>query len=108
MGEADALRKSGGALPIAGTLFVRGNTGILVSTIFTVINYAALFGDYDAPPILWETMIIGGPDDQWQRRYTSLEAALAEHAQLAERQLRRGATYIGTLCPPRQHAAQPP
>ena len=50
--------------------------GIDVSTVFLGFNAAFTGG----PPVLWETMIFGGPFDQFQRRYTSKIAALEGHA----------------------------
>lgn len=50
---------------------------VLLSTVFLGVDHA--FGD--GPPVLWETMIFGGPRDQDQQRYTSREDALAGHAE---------------------------
>ena len=47
-----------------------------VSTVFLGLDHS--FGG--AFPILWETMIFGGPHDQYQDRYSSKEDALAGHA----------------------------
>jgi hypothetical protein len=51
--------------------------GAKVSTIFLGIDH-----DYFdcGEPVLWETMIFGGPHDQWQERYTSHAEAAAGHA----------------------------
>lgn len=35
--------------------------------------------DEDKTPVLWETMIFGGINDQYQERYTSYEDALEGH-----------------------------
>ena len=51
--------------------------GVCVSTVFLGIDHN--FG-HDCPPVLWETMIFGGPSDQYQNRYTSREDAVAGHA----------------------------
>jgi hypothetical protein len=53
-----------------------GGTDIMVSTVFLAIdhNFRA-----DGPPILWETMILGGPLDGYQRRFASAAAALDGH-----------------------------
>lgn len=32
------------------------------------------------PPVLWETMIFGGPHHDYQERYSSLDGAVAGHA----------------------------
>jgi hypothetical protein len=53
--------------------------GCKVSTVFLGLDHS--FGS--GPPVLWETMIFsgeGGPMDQAQWRYTSLEDARAGHA----------------------------
>lgn len=52
--------------------------GQLVSTVFLGINHR-FGGEMAGPPILWETMIFGGPLDGTQERYTSHAAALAGH-----------------------------
>lgn len=36
----------------------------------------------DGPPVLWQTMIFGGPRDLQQVRYTSQAAALKGHEQV--------------------------
>lgn len=52
--------------------------GVRVSTVFLGLDH---YYPRDAPhePVLWETMIFGGPKDRYLRRYTSLEAAKAGH-----------------------------
>lgn len=56
--------------------------GVEVSTVF-------LCHDHDfsglGPPVLWETMIFGGPLDQDTRRYTSRADAVQGHAEMVER-----------------------
>ena len=48
----------------------------LVSTVFLGLDHA-----YDnGAPVLWETMILGGIHDGYQRRYRSRAAALRGHA----------------------------
>jgi hypothetical protein len=47
-----------------------------VSTVFLGLDHA--FGD--RPPVLWETMIFGGPHDGYQERYTSRADAILGHA----------------------------
>jgi hypothetical protein len=46
-----------------------------VSTIFLGINHN--FGD--GPPVLWETMVFGGPYDREMWRFSKREMALAGH-----------------------------
>jgi hypothetical protein len=55
--------------------------GAQVSTVFLGFDHG--FGA-TAMPVLWETMIFGGPHDDWQERYTSHEDALAGHARAVE------------------------
>jgi hypothetical protein len=49
--------------------------GVTVSTVFLGLNHN--FGN--GVPLLWETMIFGGPEDQYQERYATREEALAGH-----------------------------
>jgi hypothetical protein len=49
-----------------------------VSTIFLGLDYS--FGD--GPPLLWQTMVFGGPLDQAQQRYSSYEDAVEGHAEM--------------------------
>lgn len=49
---------------------------VVVSTIFLGLDHS--FGQ--GKPVLWETMIFGGPHDQYMDRYTSKEEAIAGHA----------------------------
>lgn len=48
---------------------------ITVSTVFLGLDHG--FGD--GPPVLYETMIFGGPYDSWQWRYCSWEEAVRGH-----------------------------
>lgn len=50
--------------------------GVEVSTVFLSLDHSFTGG----PPVLWETMIFGGPFDEWQDRYTSNLDALRGHA----------------------------
>lgn len=53
-----------------------------VSTVFIGLDHA--YGD-DEPPILWETMVFGGPMDEEQERCSGGRAdALAMHARIVE------------------------
>ena len=49
---------------------------ILISTVFLALDHS--FGR-ELQPILWETMIFGGPHDGYQERYTSHADAEAGH-----------------------------
>ncbi len=48
---------------------------VLVSTVFLGIDHSFMGG----PPVLWETMIFGGPHNDYQERYTSRAAAEVGH-----------------------------
>ena len=54
---------------------------VRVSTVFLGLDYR--FGE--GPPLLWETMVFGGPLDQEMDRYSSLEAAMRGHQKMCER-----------------------
>ncbi len=60
---------------------VKLENGVRVSTVFLGIDHNFCM---DGPPLLWETMIFGGPHDQWEERYSSLEDALLGHLQAVE------------------------
>lgn len=49
---------------------------VKVSTVFVGLDHAHNTG----PPLLWETMVFGGPDDGFCRRYSSLDDARMGHA----------------------------
>lgn len=53
-----------------------------ISTVFLGLDHSFL---PSGPPVLWETMIFGGPDDQAQWRHTSRGHALAFHQELVAR-----------------------
>lgn len=55
--------------------------GTKISTIFLGLDHG--FGEQGLP-VLWETMIFGGPHDQYQERYTSREEAIAGHAKAVD------------------------
>jgi len=48
---------------------------VRVSTVFLGLDH----GYGDGPPVLFETMIFGGPHDQYQERYSTWEEALDGH-----------------------------
>ena len=50
--------------------------GADVSTVFLGLDHSFRFG---ATPILFETMIFGGPHDEYQERYATLEEAMKGH-----------------------------
>lgn len=49
--------------------------GTIVSTVFLGIDH----GFMDSKPLLFETMIFGGPNDQYQERYSTWELAEEGH-----------------------------
>ena len=53
-----------------------------VSTVWLGLS-RNLYGD-DGPPLIFETMIFGGPHDQYCDRYSTEEAALAGHNRTVE------------------------
>lgn len=55
--------------------------GVDVSTVFLGLDHS--FGD-GPPPILWETMIFGGPHDDYSERYASYDDAVVGHAKACE------------------------
>jgi hypothetical protein len=54
-----------------------------VSTVFLGIDHN--WSRASAGPILWETMVFGGPFDQQMERYDSRAAALAGHERMVAR-----------------------
>jgi len=53
---------------------------IYISTVFLGLDHA-FNGEI---PLLWETMIFGGENDQYQERYSSYEDALDGHQKAVE------------------------
>ena len=51
--------------------------GVLVSTVFLGLDHGFTSA---GPPVLWETMIFGGPLDEYQLRYCTYADAMAGHA----------------------------
>jgi hypothetical protein len=49
---------------------------VAVSTVFLGLDHNH---HRSGPPVLWETLVFGGPEDGLCRRYTSKSAALAGH-----------------------------
>jgi len=50
-------------------------TKVFVSTVFLGLDHGWGVG----PPVLWETMIFGGPHNDYQRRYTTRDGAEMGH-----------------------------
>ena len=59
---------------------------VRVSTVWLGLDHR--FGE--GPPLIFETMIFGGPQDNWQERYSTEEEALTGHRRVVEA-LRSGA-----------------
>lgn len=55
--------------------------GVRVSTVFLAVDHS--FGE--VPPLLFETMVFGGPLDEEQDRCTTWEEAEAMHAAMVAR-----------------------
>lgn len=58
-----------------------GDHQVRVSTVFVGMDHN--FGGVNSTPILWETMIFGGPNSDYMRRYTTRADALAGHEEAA-------------------------
>lgn len=56
--------------------------GILVSTIFLMFDHQLYPGD--GPPILFETMIFGLNNEEYQERYCTYDEAVAGHQKAIE------------------------
>jgi hypothetical protein len=56
--------------------------GVEVSTVFLGSDHRFVG---DGPPVLWETLVRGGPLDGKDARYASVAAAVAGHAAMVER-----------------------
>lgn len=55
--------------------------GVNISTVFLMIDHSFNGG----PPVLFETMVFGGPLDGEQERYHTYDEAEAGHAAMVER-----------------------
>ena len=58
---------------------------VTVSTVF--LGHDMRYDEGE--PILWETMVFGGPDDQEYQRYSSKEDALTGHKEWCEKYLNK-------------------
>lgn len=54
---------------------------VMVSTVFLGLDHRHFD---EGPPILWETMVFGGDNDQFQERYSSRKEALEGHARILD------------------------
>lgn len=75
---ADALLRDGAKRRVARDEI----GGVTVSTVFLSLNH-----QYDAggPPLVFETLVIGGPMDQEMDRYSTRAEAIAGHANMVRR-----------------------
>jgi len=56
--------------------------GCDVSTVFIGLDHRFTG---DGPPLVFETMVFGGPFDQEQERYSTWDEAVAGHARMVDR-----------------------
>lgn len=64
---------------VGNTHLPNGDEEVRVSTIWLGLDHA--LGD---PPMIFETMVFGGPTDMEQHRYATLEEARVGHAGVVE------------------------
>lgn len=64
---------------IVGQTEIRDST---ISTVFTCLDYQLVRG---APPLIWETLIVGGPYDRYSNRYSTRAEAERGHQEWVER-----------------------
>ena len=76
--EAEALLASPDRI-IAKTILTTDRGRVKISTVFLVLDHSYLG---EGPPILWETMTFGGPEDLHERRYSSKADAIAGHQEM--------------------------
>ncbi len=55
--------------------FGEGDSKVEVSTVFLTLDH----NFYDGPPLLFETMVFGGPHDEFQVRCSTWEQAEIQH-----------------------------
>lgn len=75
LGDIDARR-------VAHDVFVIDDAPVWVSTAHVVLDHGF---EPDAPPLIFETMIFGGPDADYCARYATEADALAGHVRIVER-----------------------
>lgn len=66
--------------------FTEVDDGVTVSTVWLGADHSFGFG---GPPIIFETMVFGGPLDEEQQRYATEEQALAGHEDMVKRATQR-------------------
>jgi hypothetical protein len=77
--------------------------GVRVSTVFLSLDHS--FGE--GPPMLFETMVFGGPLDQEQGRCTTWDEAEAMHAAMVTRMKGQGSNVELTGAEPASSAERP-
>jgi hypothetical protein len=65
--------------------------GVDVSTVFLGLDH----GYGDGPPVLFETMVFGGPYDQNMERYTTYDEAVIGHQKMVAKVMRNPPSRIG-------------
>jgi hypothetical protein len=78
------------ARKVARTRVRKGRNVCDVSTVFLCLDHGH---SLDGPPILFETMVFGGPMNDWQRRYATWDEAMAGHREtvaLVRKALKKG------------------
>lgn len=60
------------------------DTGVRVSTVFLSMDHSF---NFNGPPILFETMIFGGPLDGYENRYCTWQEAMIGHKEAIEKAL---------------------
>jgi Lar family restriction alleviation protein len=66
-------------------------SGVRVSTVFIGLDHQ--FGE--GPPLLFETMIVGGPHDGYQNRCSTWDEAVAMHAMTVQLHARLPCPFCG-------------
>lgn len=82
LNEVGALFEKPEARRVAWTDMGGVDGDVVVSTVFLVIDHSI---PMRGAPVLFETMVFGGPLDQEQERYSTWEEAEAGHARWVEK-----------------------
>jgi hypothetical protein len=88
---------------VARTLITTEFGRVEISTVFLVLDHSFVDGDV---PVLWESMIFGGPDDLAARRYRSRAEAVAGHAAMVA-QCRAALAAEGVAVLGQEHGGDP-
>ncbi len=79
MADAMPLFADGDARRVAHTTITTDRGRVEVSTVFLVIDHSF---SRTGPPVLWESLVFGGPEDQDMRRYRSRAEAETGHVEV--------------------------